>query len=452
MRHKKPGEKLVIKRWKQLLDHLDINEAHVTKENIGSLLAWCRENISAEVEFSGDVKEQFFALKKYLSEFLEATSAYTRKSDRLAQPQAVLGGMNLIQFAALKGYDRYLEQLLGERVDIECSVLVNTGTKTAEMTPLHLSAYRGHRITSEVLLRFGADRTRLSRQKQTPLHLSLIIPSGSTDAVKARKIEIFNLLKTPETILLKDKAGFSVSHLIAQNGFTVLMEDLAKEIPGSLGDGDGLHRSSLHIAILNRHPEMTQFLVSFPDLLNIEDNEGKTPVHYAAFSGEKYLLELCVNSRNDKSTIDTPDAYNRTAMHFAALSGHIELVVFLSSKGASTSYQDNSGFTALFYAAMSGKFDVVHWLCESTSVDVDHQDLRGRTVVMSLLENTDQFTPETEQLLRYLIMEKKCDLSIEDNDHQTAKDYAKKLMGKVEISSDDIFSEIMKGKCDSIVC
>lgn len=136
-----------MNKWEGLINSLGIEEADITEDNIQALRSWCKKYISLEVEFSGALNEQLIDLKKYISFFLETTSG----EQDLCCAQQRLKGMNLIQWAASQGYDCYLEQVLVNAKNPQ--VLVTTTTNSTELTPLHLAAYRGHKITSEILFK-----------------------------------------------------------------------------------------------------------------------------------------------------------------------------------------------------------------------------------------------------------------------------------------------------------
>ncbi len=50
---------------------------------------------------------------------------------------------------------------------------------------------------------------------------------------------------------------------------------------------------------------------------------------------------------------------NRTALLTATLAGHLEIVQFLASRGASVKERDTAGYTPLLSAAFRGHLDIV---------------------------------------------------------------------------------------------
>jgi len=63
--------------------------------------------------------------------------------------------------------------------------------------------------------------------------------------------------------------------------------------------------------------------------------------------------------------VDTKDNQGNTALHYAALWGHLEIVKRLVEERNMDVYtKDNQGNTALHYAALGGRLEIVKWLVE----------------------------------------------------------------------------------------
>lgn len=80
---------------------------------------------------------------------------------------------------------------------------------------------------------------------------------------------------------------------------------------------------------------------------------------------------------------DMEDKEGETAVHKAALNGHLKVVQYLLPERADVHCQDADGWTALHNACSKGYLDIVRWLCESggaaeTIDDVPGVDVRSK--------------------------------------------------------------------------
>lgn len=58
-----------------------------------------------------------------------------------------------------------------------------------------------------------------------------------------------------------------------------------------------------------------------------------------------------------------------TALHWAALNGHLEAVKILVASGANSSVRNKAGFDAVYEAEINSKGDVVEWLLKEGNLD-----------------------------------------------------------------------------------
>jgi len=62
---------------------------------------------------------------------------------------------------------------------------------------------------------------------------------------------------------------------------------------------------------------------------------------------------------------DMEDKEGETAVHKAALNGHLKVIQYLLPDRADVHCQDADGWTALHNACSKGYLDIVRWVCES---------------------------------------------------------------------------------------
>lgn len=108
------------------------------------------------------------------------------------------------------------------------------------------------------------------------------------------------------------------------------------------------------------------------------DEQGSTPVHYAAAGGQVKVLEYLFGLKGFG-----PNEVNQmkvTPLHWAAVTGHRNTVDFLVSKGAKIDAVDDQGRTPLFAAATAGRTDVVDYLIQK-GANINAKDSGGKTVL-----------------------------------------------------------------------
>ncbi|UCH98154.1 MAG: ankyrin repeat domain-containing protein, partial [Candidatus Aminicenantes bacterium] len=79
---------------------------------------------------------------------------------------------------------------------------------------------------------------------------------------------------------------------------------------------------------------------------------GRTPLILSSIHGYSQLTDIFLN--NGANIDVTDNDYNRTALHFAALNGHLSIVKELVKKGIDVNIKDIDGKTPLYYACRYG--------------------------------------------------------------------------------------------------
>ncbi|QOD37980.1 ankyrin repeat domain-containing protein [Candidatus Wolbachia massiliensis] len=108
---------------------------------------------------------------------------------------------------------------------------------------------------------------------------------------------------------------------------------------------------------------------------NNKDNEGRTPLHYAAKQGYTEIVKILIDK---KANIDEKTNNGLTPLHYAAKYGYTEIVEILIDKKANVNEKDNNGWTPLHYAAKYGRTKVVMTLIRNKA-NVDEKTNNGLT-------------------------------------------------------------------------
>jgi ankyrin repeat protein len=120
--------------------------------------------------------------------------------------------------------------------------------------------------------------------------------------------------------------------------------------------------------------EAVKYLVERGADVNAKDNDGKTPLMWAAeYDGEKGLnvVEYLIRHGADISR----ERVRNSLLQLAAEYGHLNTVKYLVGHGANVNAKDKNGKTPLIRAAYRGRLDVVKYLVEH-GADVDIHAVR----------------------------------------------------------------------------
>jgi ankyrin repeat protein len=109
--------------------------------------------------------------------------------------------------------------------------------------------------------------------------------------------------------------------------------------------------------------EVTKFLIDKGANVNPTTELGRTPLIISAIEGNPELARLFLDSDADIGIKD--NNYKRTALHFAALYGQLDIVDALVKKGANVNEKDAAGKTPLDYANRFGHEKVAKLLKSS---------------------------------------------------------------------------------------
>jgi Zn-dependent protease with chaperone function len=129
--------------------------------------------------------------------------------------------------------------------------------------------------------------------------------------------------------------------------------------------------------------EVRQLIEQGEDVNEIDD-QGMTPLHWAAQDGNDTIATLLLQAGAD---IDAQDEYTgMTPLMTAAQAGQSDMIALLASKGAKVNAQDLDGMTALMYAAMNGHTEAVKTLLD-LGAHPKKADHSGMTALMYAIQS-----------------------------------------------------------------
>ena len=281
-------------------------------------------------------------------------------------------GRTPLSWAAGAGHDGAVELLLGVE-DVGPDRPDNNGR-----TPLSWAAENGHDGVMKLLLgREDVNADRPDNDGRTPLSWA---PQARTLSPQFTMGPLLRLLTTPP----RRRPLWTI---VDGNYRAVKLLLERKDVNPDKLDNDG--RTPLSWAAEGGHDRVVELLLGRedvnPDRL---DNGGRTPLSWVAESGYGGVVELLLG-RQDVSP-DKPDNGGRTPLSWAAQGrellpwcakrGRNRVVeLLLGREDVSPDRSDNSGRTPLHWAAGSGHDGVVELLLGREDVSPDKPDNGGRT-------------------------------------------------------------------------
>jgi ankyrin repeat protein len=160
-------------------------------------------------------------------------------------------------------------------------------------------------------------------------------------------------------------------------------------------------RAPLHMAVLNESAKMIELLVRYSANINVPDKGGNTPLHTALrrdklamaelllelgadpglpnrsrmsplhLAAEVGSVKLCEQLLDKGGPLDLADAKGRSALQRAVANRHEDVAMLLLDRGAKTAFEDRSGNTLLHVAVKTRMSAVLKRLVADDSVDVN---------------------------------------------------------------------------------
>ncbi|KAL6090052.1 hypothetical protein STEG23_031853, partial [Scotinomys teguina] len=272
--------------------------------------------------------------------------------------------------------------VLADRLDC-ADALLKAGadinkTDHSRRTALHLAAQKGNYRFMKLLLTRRANWMQKDLEEMTPLHLT-------TRHKSPKCLALLLKFMAPGEVDTQDKNKQTALHWSAYYNNPEHAKLLIKH-DSNIGIPDIEGKIPLHWAANHKDPSAVHTVRCILDaaptesLLNWQDYEGRTPLHFAVADGNLTVVDVLTSY--ESCNITSYDNLFRTPLHWAALLGHAQIVHLLLERNKSgTIPSDSQGATPLHYAAQSNFAETVQVFLKHPSVK-DDSDLEGRTSFM----------------------------------------------------------------------
>jgi ankyrin repeat protein len=289
---------------------------------------------------------------KEVAELLLANKAEVNARD--------IHGATSLHYAAFSGHKDVTELLLANKADINAKD--NLGK-----TPLHMAAAQGHKAVAELLLANKADVNAEDNAGSTPLAYAIV---GDHKDV----MELLQINHAYFTVK-ESNAGDGEIHAAAEKGDLDKVKALLKDNPNLASSKGHDDRTPLHYAAYKGNRDMAAFLLASKAEVNAKMQSGETPLLTAAFYGHKDVAELLLANNADVNVRNKNDF---TPLHAAAQGGYKELAELLLMNKAEVNAKNKDGWTPLHEAAKNDHKDVAELLL-ANNADVNAKTNDGQT-------------------------------------------------------------------------
>jgi ankyrin repeat protein len=310
-------------------------------------------------------------------------------------------GSTALNFAAANGLYDIVKLLLKK------DVALNTQHKSG-LTPLMDATCRGYHDIVKLLIDHGADvniqnlkaddySALMYAVKHNKNEIATIliksdicnVSQQSNVGETALMIAIFNrnieiaqqLIQAGADLNLQNKNGSTALNFAAANGlYDIVKLLLKKDVALNTQHKSGL--TPLMDAVCRGFHEIVILLLNRGADANTQNNENNdyTPLMYAISNNRNEIAAILIKS--GKCAVNRRDKNGKTALMMAASKGNIEatqeLLKILKKDGGDLNLQDEKGYTALMYAILNNRKDIVELLIDN-GADLKQTDKNGRS-------------------------------------------------------------------------
>uniref|UniRef100_A0A9J8D9G4 Transient receptor potential cation channel, subfamily A, member 1a n=1 Tax=Cyprinus carpio carpio TaxID=630221 RepID=A0A9J8D9G4_CYPCA len=244
-------------------------------------------------------------------------------------------------------------------------------TDGANQTPLHKAAIFDHFELSEYLISQGADIDFVDCKGHSPLLLATSCGAWRTVSL---------LLSHGADLKKKDKSGCNFLHLaiLQPRGLKNLpTEVLVREL---LNDEDTEGCTPLHYACRLGIPESVKNMLGLEVSLDQKSKQKKSALHFAAEYGRINTCHRLLEMVTDTRMLNEGDEKGLTPLHLASRGGHVKVVELLLRKGA-LFHSDYRGWSCLHHAASEGYTQTMDTLLTSNIKLLNKTDGDGNTAL-----------------------------------------------------------------------
>ena len=138
-------------------------------------------------------------------------------------------------------------------------------------------------------------------------------------------------------------------------------------------------KTPLHWAVILGNENLVRLLLQHNADVNIQDTGGYTPLHQLVKEGNTNLVRLLLEHNAD---VNIQDTYGKTPLHQSVIEGDENLVSLLLAQNADVNIQDNDGCTALHLSVLQSHINqrkILDTLVKHEAQNINTCDAKGLT-------------------------------------------------------------------------
>ncbi|KAI9994960.1 hypothetical protein PInf_011840 [Phytophthora infestans] len=302
---------------------------------------------------------------------------------------------------------------------LTCGATINVNAVDCNgETPLMLYASLGHLEFMQKLLQHGADLRLTNNQGQNVLHRAcqqdqveicgflqqLMLKDSIAETPIPETMASF--VPTALTLHTPDKSGRYPLHYLAGMGFVECAKQLIvlteanfewNRLLHAHGDADG--RTALHLAVLSHDVAMTAFLLTPGGGCDVHavDELHRSAVHYAVDSNA--ALQLMTRLVQHGANVNVADERGDTPLHWAAFAGRATVTQTLLSLGADPTWSNCDWETPAQIAAAYGQLECMRLLLQAQrkAGAAEQEKLKRPASEKTALERLEEAVQELHQ-------------------------------------------------------
>ena len=204
------------------------------------------------------------------------------------------------------------------------------------------------------------------------------------------------LLQRGFSVHFRDKFLRTPLHTACQFGRETCADELIKA-GSDIYARDSIGRTCLHYACCSDSVNLvTMLLGTEPDLVHTRDTYGRTPLHYVVWNGTSAQGEICMKLLEAKAEVDALDDEGMTPLHFAADAGKGKIIPILLRHGANPFIRDGRTHQTSLELAATDRIReiIIVYSGQEHKAEIDKLKLTGQKV--NLTNSKEYYSREEE--------------------------------------------------------